>query len=85
MALTATLDKTTYTPGEPMTLTVTTAPGERNVDVPIAVHVEVAGLGGADLTATIDKPPLAITVVDSARVWTLKSDDETTAVFTAAA
>lgn len=85
MALTAKLDKTTYAPGDTMTLTVTTAAGERNVDVPVSVHVEVAGLGGADATAIIDKPPLAITVVDSSRVWTQQSDDETTAVFTATA
>jgi hypothetical protein len=85
MALTASLNKSTYSPGETMTLTVTTAPGERNVDVPIAVHVEVAGLGGVDLTGLVDKPPLAITVVDSSRVWTPVSDDETTAIFTATA
>lgn len=85
MALTIKLDKDTYAPGDEMTLTVTTAPGERNVDVPVAVHVEVAGLGGADATAVIDKPPLAVTVVDSSRVWTQVSDDETTAVYTATA
>ena len=85
MALTAKLDKSMYAPGDTMRLTVTTDPGERNVDVPVSVHVEVAGLGGADLTASINKPPLAITVVDSSRVWALQSDDESTAVYTSTA
>ena len=85
MALSATFDKSSYDPGDEITLTVVTDPGERNKDVPITVHVTVAGLGDVDVEANLEQPPAAIMVSDKARIWELVSDDETTAVFTAIA
>ena len=85
MALNVKLDKATYAPGDRMTLTVTTAAGERSQDVPVTVHIDVAGVGSTDVTGTIAKPAAPVAVVDSARVWSQQSDDGTTAVFTATA
>ena len=85
MSLTASLDKSTYAPGETMTLTVTTDAGERNVDKQVSGQVSLAGSDPLPFSALVDYPPLPITVTDPDRIWTKQSDDETTAVYTATA
>lgn len=85
MAISATLDKSTYTPGETMVLTVVTSAGERNVDKHVNGQASIAGSEPIAFIALIDYPPLAILVADPDRIWTKQSDDETTAVYTAAA
>ena len=76
MALTATLDKTTYTSGETMTLTV------HRDTVPVTVNVSDAATQTATASAVITD---AVTVADAARTWNLLSDDGTTALYTAVA
>lgn len=89
MSVTAKLDKGVYAPGDTMTLTVTTSAGERDqiADTPFTVHVSVAGVGDADVTASLRRQvgTAAVVVTDPARSWTAKSDDGVTAVFTAKA
>lgn len=89
MALAAKLDKTTYAPGEPMVLTVTTAPGERDrtIDTPMTIHVDVEGVGAADVSGVLKKPttPAAVVVTDPDRTWTTTSDSGTSVVSTAKA
>jgi len=85
MALTASLDKTTYSPGDTMTLTVHTDPGDRQHTGTIAGTVHVDGLTDGTYTAQIVFPNKPITITDPAVTWKLKSDDGTTAVYTATA
>lgn len=89
MTLKATLDKSTYTPGETMTLTVTTAPGERDrfVDTPFTTHVSVEGVGEGEVSGVLRQPtdPAEVVVNDPDRVWAPVSDDTVTAVFTSKA
>lgn len=91
MALTATLDKTTYAPNDTMTLTVKTAAGERNasVDTPGTAHIDVPGVGTGDASFVLHRAsstPAPITVIDSTgRTWAPVSDDGTTATYTAKA
>lgn len=85
MALHAELDKSSYEPGEVMTLTITTAVDERNRDKPVTAHVNVEGVGDFEVTGKIDLPDALITVADSARVWQKKTDDGVTAIYTATA
>lgn len=89
MAVTAQFDKAVYVPGDTMTLTVTTTAEDRDryTETPFVVHVSVAGVGDADVTASlrkqIDDAPVVVT--DPDRSWTLVSDDGVKAVFTAKA
>lgn len=90
MALTANLDKATYTTGEKMTLTVKTAAGERDVyqDTPGSAHIDVAGVGSTDVTFILRKKMAGtapVVVTDPNRGWTAVSDDGATAVYTATA
>jgi hypothetical protein len=83
--LSASLDKASYVPGETATLTVSyNGDGEANVNT-ITVR-GVDGAGNAALVTVqltvVDKISLSV-VDDSGRVWTLLSDDGSTAVFTA--
>ena len=86
MATTAKLDKTSYSPGETMTLTVTSGAGERANDKPISVKVSIPELSvDTTLTGKVDGPDFAVVVTDTSRVWTPVSDNGTVAVFTAKA
>lgn len=91
MALTATLDRTppTYAEGETITLTVTTSPGERDttVETPGTVHIDVPGVGTADVVYVLTKPgdPVDVVVTDPDLIWVEESDDGDVAVFTAIA
>ena len=80
-SVSASLDKTTYAPGELMTLTV-----DYTVD-PLTVTVVVDGLGGTSGPVVV--PPVKVrrvTVADSAgKTWVLVSDDGSRAVYTATA
>jgi hypothetical protein len=83
--LSASLDKASYVPGETAILTVSyNGDGEANVNT-ITVR-GVDGAGNAALVTVqltvVDKISLSV-VDDSGRVWTLLSDDGSTAVFTA--
>jgi hypothetical protein len=78
MALTATLDKATYAPGEKMTLTVTSDARKKAANI----HVDVEGVGEADVTATI---VARVVVTDTARTWTVVSDNGTVAKYEAIA
>lgn len=89
MAVTPKLDKGRYVPGETMTLTVTTAAGERDttIEVPFTVAVSVPGVGEGAATAVLVKPgPLApVVVTDADRTWVAGDDTGKVAVFTAKA
>lgn len=86
MALTAKFDKAVYAAGETMTLTVTTTAEERDryADTPLTVHVSVAGVGEADVTAALRKQvaDAPVVITDPDRTWTQVSDDGVKAVFT---
>ena len=79
MALTATLDKASYKPGDVMTLTVVS---DKRV-TSSTVDVQAAG-EDVKVTTTVQT---GVTVADStvSRAWLLKSDDGKTAVYTATA
>lgn len=85
MALTAALNRTTFTPGEQITLTVTTGAGERGNDQPITVTVTVPGVGETVLTGTLNGPDIPVSVSDPDRLWVQQSDNGSTAVFTSTA
>ena len=55
MALTVTLDKAVYNPGDPMTLTVACAPEDRDryIETPFTVQVSVPGTGTGSATANL--------------------------------
>lgn len=78
MALTGTLDKTQYDPGNTMTLTVHRAVAER----PVTVTITEADGATATVTAEVREP---LTVSDPDRTWAVKSDDGSTAVYTSTA
>lgn len=78
VAFTAALDKTTYAPGEPMTLTVTSQDRIRAVSVTVVVE----GMGSKTLTGDL---LAAVTVTDPDRPWVASSDDGHTAVYTSTA
>lgn len=75
--LTATLDKTSYNPGDTITLTVTS-------DKRITATVVDVQAGGEDVKVTTTVQT-AVTVTDTARKWTVKSDDGKVAVLTSTA
>ncbi len=92
MALTASLDRTppTYDQGDTLTLTVSTAAGERDwtIQKPGTAHVDIPGVGAAEVTYVLNVPagtPLPVNVADPDLTWTLVSDDGVTVVFTATA
>jgi len=82
----ASLNKSAYQPGEPMTLTVTYSDADTKA---VRVTVTVADSSGntsapAEVTALID--PSTVTVADSSgRVWVKQSDTGSVAVYTAVA
>jgi hypothetical protein len=83
---TASLNATTYEPGQQMTLTVTYGDADTQ---PVTVTVVVTDSRGnssapVKVTAVID--PLTVTVVDdSGRAWTRVSDNGSVAVYRAVA
>ena len=84
MALTVTLDQAVYEPGDPMVLTVATAPGERDrfTETPFVVNVTVPGIGNADVSANLreqigDAP---VSIVDPSHTWIVRSDDGDTLI-----
>ncbi len=93
MTARATLDKQNYTPGETMTLTVVTSPGDRDVFTPVPGRVTVdPDADGPIQPVTVDyvaqrksSTPAKISVTDPDRTWTPGSDDGVTAVFTSKA
>ena len=89
MALTVTLDKSVYTPGEAMVLTVATAPGERDrfTETPFTVDVNVAGVGAGQATALLKEPTsdAPVSISDPARTWVVRSDDGDTLIADATA
>ena len=78
-------DKATYEPGETITLTIETDPGERDRDRDILAHVTIEGVGELNVTGVIDLPDAPITVQDLDRFWTKVDDNGTIAVYTAIA
>jgi hypothetical protein len=78
MALTATFDKPNYAKGDTITLTVT-----RDA-VPLGVTVTDSANETTTPSASIDNP-VTVTDTDTARTWTVVSDDQHTAVYTAVA
>ena len=77
MALTATLDKPQYAPGDLMTLTVVS---DKRL-VSDTIDVQAAG-DDAKVTTIVQA---GVTVTDPNRTWTVQSDDGKTAVYTATA
>ena len=89
MAISVTLDKAVYVPGDQMTLTVVCAPADRDrfVETPFSVLVSVLGGGTGEATASLrqqvgDAP---VTITDPDRTWVVESDDGVTLVATATA
>jgi hypothetical protein len=81
----ASLDKTTYAPGERMTLTVSYGdPDTKTVAVTVQV-TDAAGNKSGPVTVNAVIDPLTLVVSDSARSWTKVSDTGAVAVFTATA
>jgi hypothetical protein len=81
----ASLDKTTYAPGEVMTLTVNYSdPDTDSVQVTITV-TDKSGNQSAPTTLTAVIDPLTVGVSDPDRAWTKVSDTGVVAVFTATA
>jgi hypothetical protein len=83
--VTASLDKSIYRPGETMTLTVTYNDTDRET---VKVTVQVTDMAGNQspayiVNATVDQ--LTLSVTDTARAWTKKSDTGSVAVYTAVA
>ena len=81
----ATLDKTSYVPGEIATLTVV----YNDADSGTTKNITIRGKDASGLEAVVtvqytvvDRVNLTVTD-DSGRVWTLQTDDGSTAVFTA--
>lgn len=84
-SVSASLDKTTYAPGELMTLTVTYSdPDTDSVQVTITV-TDKSGNQSAPTTLTAVIDPLTVGVTDPDRTWAKVSDTGTVAVFTATA
>jgi hypothetical protein len=84
-SVSASLDKTTYAPGESMTLTVNYSdPDTDAVQVTITV-TDKSGNQSAPTTLTAVIDPLTVGVTDPDRAWTKVSDTGTVAVFTATA
>lgn len=80
-----TLDKSQYVVGETVTLTVKTAPGEREISKTHTMNVSIDGLGeGTGTFKIVSDKPAEITIV-SDLLWTLVNDDGNTAVYTTVA
>lgn len=84
--VTASLDRTTYTPGDKMTLTVNY--GDTDTQT-ITITVQATDTTGATsqpttVVAVIDPTTLEVTSTPS-RTWAKQSDNGTVAVFTATA
>lgn len=78
MALTATLDKSGYKPGDKMTLAVVSDKRLQSTTISVA-----AGGETVKVTTTVQLP---VSLTDSTgRVWTAGADDGKTAVYTATA
>lgn len=78
MALTATLDKASYAPGDTMTLTVVS---DKRIQTAV-IDIQSAG-DDAKVTTTVQS---GIVLTDpAARKWTIVSDDGKTAVYHATA
>lgn len=84
MALTVTLDQSVYEPGDPMVLTVVTAPEDRDrfIETPFTVDVSVAGVGAGQATALLKEPTTdaPVSISDPSRTWTVRSDDGVTLI-----
>ena len=78
--LTVTFDKTSYTPGALVTMTVVEAPTRAKPDV---VTVTDPSTGATGTGTVVIIPPL--TVTDSTHSWVKTSDDGATAVYTTTA
>ncbi len=89
MAISVTLNKADYTPGDPMTLTVVCDPEDRDryITTPFTVNVNVPGTGSgaasANLILPTDDAPVIIN--DPERTWTVRSDDGVTLIADATA
>jgi hypothetical protein len=83
--ISATLNKASYIPGELATLTVVYSDGDSSTTNTITVRGKDASGLEAVITVqytVVDKVNLTVQD-DSGRVWTLQSDDGSTAVYTA--
>lgn len=83
----ASLDKSTYSTGDVMTLTVSYAdPDTQAVSVTVTV-TDSAGNSSAPATvnATIDPAVVTVSDSDTTRVWAKQSDTGSVAVYTATA
>lgn len=79
----ANLNRTTYSPGETASLTVTYGDADTKTFTVTVTVTDSGGNSSAPATVTAVVDPLTITVTDAARTWTKVSDTGTVAVFQA--
>jgi hypothetical protein len=83
--VTASLDKTTYSPGDQMVLTVNYGDTDSKA-VKVTVTVEDAeGNKSAPVVVNAVIDPLTVAVTDADRTWTKQTDNGATAVYKATA
>jgi hypothetical protein len=84
--VTAVLDKATYAPGDPVTLTVSYGDADTKASTVTVTGTDAAG-NPATVTVNLNvSDPVALTVSDDGgRAWAKGADNGSTAVFTATA
>lgn len=81
----ASLNKTTYGPGELMTLTVTYADPDTKSGTLLVQVTDAEGNKSGLVTVPYVVDPLTVTISDAGRVWTKVSDNGSVAVYTSTA
>lgn len=81
----ASLNKTSFAPGDTMTLTVTYADADRKLGSVSIVVTDSSGNTSSPATVAYSIDQGTVAVTDSGRTWAKQSDTGTVAVFTSTA